>query len=1376
MNDNSGDDSSEEEDDDDEEEAQRIRDGFIVEDEDPDRAERKRRRKSRKRKHRDGAREKGDELGDQEGRERRARHHEDDEILDDDDLDLVIESGGGDRGLKRLKRAQDRDLANLFDEDEELPDEIEPVSNTMGRGGEFDDFIEDDLSEDDIDRVEREQQERTRQNRPSGRQELTAANVGMDEDAYQDVLDVFGNGEDYNDALQSDEDEAEPELEKDAPDLKKLFEPSDLQSRMLTDADEIIRMTDEPERMQLARGSYREIQLDEEDFDWLCSWTHSQLWESFSKAKKENPAQRDLQNSQLTELHQKAVRDVLTFYTREVLEIPYIWNHRREYLECRDERVMDVADDERDTIKLISINQLWSMVALEVRFRSIVEKRDALKKTYLALDIEDPVFEGGIVNDALTSMQDVVDLHDYIYFHYSAEIRDMQATQSTSTYKRPASKHTLYEKARKSETYGLVQAFGITAHQFAENFSSGSKRHYAEDPDQYSEDLALTFMGSEYESSRLVLSSARNVYAQELLHDPVVRKQLRNSYSEIAEFSFEPTEKGIKQIDEFHPYYAFKYAEDLPISQLRNAPGMFLQMLKAEAEGVINISGHLKQEQSFVDGISEFMTSDNVSAIAEDWNKQRRDVVQQLVRDSRSQCVRFVIEELRSASEDVIAAECRKIFRNKMNQQKVPFRTKSDDENELPKVLAISNGHGNIQDAIVSVFVDAKGKQRQHQKYREMRTLESQASLREAIRLHRVDVIGISGFSPQTARLKADLETAISDLDGEDRPRIVYVNDEVARLYHDSPRARKEYPSLAPLYRYCIALAHYLQSPIHEYIALGEDLMQLNWHQHQNLIPQEKLWAALESAMVDMVNLIGVDINKAQDSVYEENLLQYVSGLGPRKANYLKRRIAQSGGTLSSRTELLEKRFLTRNIFVNCASAFRIRFSVRRFADHYARKDEPGITQLDILDETRIHPEDYELANKMAADAQDLDEEDVDALRESGGPVYLMRDKGEYERLDELILEDYANELFRAFNQPKLITLHMISRELQRPYEELRREFKFLTEDDVFTMLTGETSESMAIGAVVSAKIMKISDKYLLCKTESGIEVDVPSADMALPLADAKAEQHFKVNDAVRGQITSIDTASFKATMTLDTRKVEESLTLQKRRIIANRGDTKWDDFKEEKHVNTIMKAQEASQRTQRVIKHPLFKQFNARQAEEYLGSMQRGDAVIRPSSKGPDHIAVTWKVTDGIFQHLDILELDKDSTHSVGTKLKIGGATYSDLDELIVSHVKAMARKVDEINVHDKYQRGTKADVELYLSNYCQANPRKSCYAFCISHKHPGYFDLCFKASARAKIGEWPVKIIPNAFSMRDNVYADMTQLCNGFKMLFAQDSLQKR
>lgn len=49
---------------------------------------------------------------------------------------------------------------------------------------------------------------------------------------------------------------------------------------------------------------------------------------------------------------------------------------------------------------------------------------------------------------------------------------------------------------------------------------------------------------------------------------------------------------------------------------------------------------------------------------------------------------------------------------------------------------------------------------------------------------------------------------------------------------------------------------------------------------------------ALERALVDVVNKVGVDINRAANDEYYAALLPYVAGLGPRKAQVLIRKVA----------------------------------------------------------------------------------------------------------------------------------------------------------------------------------------------------------------------------------------------------------------------------------------------------------------------------------------------------------------------------------------------------------------------------------------------------------------------------------------------------
>ena len=107
------------------------------------------------------------------------------------------------------------------------------------------------------------------------------------------------------------------------------------------------------------------------------------------------------------------------------------------------------------------------------------------------------------------------------------------------------------------------------------------------------------------------------------------------------------------------------------------------------------------------------------------------------------------------------------------------------------------------------------------------------------------------------------------------------------------------------------------------------------------------------------------------------------------------------------------------------------------------------------------------------------------------------------------------------------------------------------------------------------------------------------------------------------------------------------------------------------------------------------------------------------------------------------MLELDKPNEFSLGRQLRIQGKyTYSDLDELIVSHVRSMARKVDEMMHSDKY-KGGEADLSKYyfivtrielteesgkwLNTSIMAEPTRSFYGFALDPRKPGNFILSF-------------------------------------------------
>lgn len=83
-----------------------------------------------------------------------------------------------------------------------------------------------------------------------------------------------------------------------------------------------------------------------------------------------------------------------------------------------------------------------------------------------------------------------------------------------------------------------------------------------------------------------------------------------------------------------------------------------------------------------------------------------------------------------------------------------------------------------------------------------------------------------------------------------------------------------------------------------------------------------------------------------------------------------------------------------------------------------------------------------------------------------------------------------------------------------------------------------------------------------------------------------------------------------------------------------------------------------------RVIAHPSFHNINFKQAEKMMETMDQGDVIIRPSSKGENHLTVTWKVCDNIYQHVDVREEGKENAFSLGSTLwintEVSGAEHA--------------------------------------------------------------------------------------------------------------------
>ncbi|KAF2707850.1 transcription elongation factor Spt6 [Pleomassaria siparia CBS 279.74] len=1243
---------------------------------------------------------------------------------------------------------------------------------------EFADFIEENEFEDDIDEDHEVGQ--------PGINIITSGlqAAGLDEGAEEDYRAAFGDGTDYNWALDlQDADDAvgeEKELQ-----LKDVFEPAQLAERLLTDEDNIIREVDIPERVQIARMPFQQLDLTPEEMAARLNeeaiWITKLIW-------PKKPLQPYFERP-----FRKAVRKVLEFLNVEDYEVPFIFNHRKDYLihapsDLQDDPDNNMPMDARPERLLIQ-SDLWEVFDLDLKFRAFTEKRDALQKNYdnvrsVAANITDSVVED-LISKAVT-IEEIQELQDYLYFEYSSEMNDfrLETAEYNGTQKRANNARTFYDKIKGSKANSLVHAIGITPDDFAKHAEGAARGHYIEDPNDKPEELAEQLADSDHETGFQVLRSAKLLFIQQLLTSPRLRRFVRGSFYQNAIIDCIRTDKGMRSITEDHPYYEFKYLRRQTFLHLHGRPDLFLKMLKAEEENLIKVDIRMDGYDDFKRKLHNYIVSDNISEVADAWNTLRREVLDAALDKLQGVIAAGVKETLRARCEEELAGRARENYYNKLDQ--APYKPRGAELGSTPNVITLSNGKGLRGDAIVWAYVENDGRVLETGKLDDLRLGNPERNipdgksieiLLEVLRRRHVDVLGVSGFSTETKKLYKELQDIISNndirgptyedpesgLDKSDPLEVIMVNDEVARLYYNSPRAAAEFPKYPPLTRYCVALGRYLQNPLAEYASLGKDIISIPFVQNQTLIPPDKLLDRLENAMVDMVNLVGINLPESYDDKYLSRLLPYVCGLGPRKADRLVKAIQFNGDKMESRYDLVGlsdnrdlKAAMGPKVFQNCASFLWLPFE---------SSDESS----DYLDNTRVHPEDYDLARKMVADAMNMDEEDIKAEVDEGGASAVIRRMVRDEQTDhihDLILEDYASEIEKKLGNRKRATLETIRAELSEPYEEIRQTFAPISSDEIFTMLTGETKESLNEGMVIPVQIKRTFSDHIDVRLECGIEGGVSESEFPEGLSSGGQAPRdvYQTHQTVQARIMYLNRKALTAQLSF-----REDLIRQPARKDFDRNPGEWDEQQEAADKKAAERQKEvATGRPNRVVNHPLFFSFNSAQAEEYLGGKEPGDVIIRPSSKGLDHLAVTWKVADNSYQHIDVLELGKETEYSLGKQLRVGKHTYSDLDELIVNHVEAMSKKVTEMMKDERFQPGGKESTEQWLKTYCEANPSRFMYAFCAMPKYPGYFYLCYRAGYKGTPGAWYVKVIPNAFELEKNAYPDMTALKNGFKLLF--------
>lgn len=145
----------------------------------------------------------------------------------------------------------------------------------------------------------------------------------------------------------------------------------------------------------------------------------------------------------------EAVTHVLEFLFINNYEVPYIFTHRRDFLL---ESTIKSARAE-----LLSLDDLWNVYHLGLRYRSLCLRRRKLQKTYDNLGIHDEYFENQILK-SLDSVEMVVDATQWLNLKHRGGKKvafdvnfygDEEQNETAKAHKKP-SRNTAYDLTKDS--------------------------------------------------------------------------------------------------------------------------------------------------------------------------------------------------------------------------------------------------------------------------------------------------------------------------------------------------------------------------------------------------------------------------------------------------------------------------------------------------------------------------------------------------------------------------------------------------------------------------------------------------------------------------------------------------------------------------------------------------------------------------------------------------------------------------------------------------------------------------------------------------------------------------------------------------------------
>ena len=360
---------------------------------------------------------------------------------------------------------------------------------------------------------------------------------------------------------------------------------------------------------------------------------------------------------------------------------------------------------------------------------------------------------------------------------------------------------------------------------------------------------------------------------------------------------------------------------------------------------------------------------------------------------------------------------------------------------------------------------------------------EAKKELTALIKKYNVNMISI-GNGTASRESEAFVANMISELDREVYYAIV--SEAGASVYSASKLATEEYPDINVSLRGAISIARRLQDPLSELVKIDPKSIGVGQYQHD--VNQKKLGESLTNVVEDAVNSVGVDINTATPS-----LLSYVAGInGTIAKNIVKYR--DENGEIKQRKDLLKVPKLGPAAFKQCAGFIRV------------------LNGKNPIEVTAVHPESYEIAEKLLTDL--------------GYSVDDLKDKEKLSSIKKSLASINVDEQAKKLDVGSL-TLKDIIQELSKPGRDPREDLpKPILRSDVLKF------EDLRVGMELTGTVRNVVD--FGCFVDVGVKHDglVHISELSEKFVKNPSEV-VSVGDVVKVKVINIDDVKQKVSLSM---------------------------------------------------------------------------------------------------------------------------------------------------------------------------------------------------------------------------------------------------